>query len=55
MSNSRSVSCGNGRPVGRPADLGQLGDGLGEAVVEHDVAGGDGAQGVLDAAPARRP
>ncbi len=30
MSNSRSVSCGNGRAVDGPAGLGQLGDGAGQ-------------------------
>ena len=36
-------------PSGRPAaNLRQLGDPLGEKVVEHDVAGSDGAYGVLD-------
>ena len=48
MSNSRLVSCGNA-PSGRtPAHLRQRGDALGERVVEHHVAGGNGAQRVLD-------
>ena len=33
----------------RPAGVGELADRLGERLVEHDVAGGDRAQGVLDA------
>ena len=49
MANSRWGEQGE-RAVRRcPAHLGQLGHRLGQRVVEHDVAGGDRPQGVLDA------
>ena len=48
MSNSRLVSCGNGRVVDPRRTCANSVTPWARRVVEHDVAGGDGADGVLD-------